>query len=428
MKVILDGVFNHTGRGCFAFRDLVEKQERSAYKDWYVVTSFDNPDTLRNEFDYKGWWGHKSLPIFASANHGHDIAPGPKEYIFNSTRRWMDPEGTGDTTNGIDGWRLDAADERPNQFWAEWNAFVRKINPNAYTSAEIWKDPKSMIVEGGFSATMNYYCFAFPVKGWLVDNHLTPTRFARQFDGRRDSLPSADAFVMMNLMDSHDTDRLASMIVNGEKIKYQDPNNVEYNANDDLRKSANYIIRKPDERERAIQRLVVLMQMTAVGAPMIYYGDETGMWGATDPDDRQPMVWADLKYDPQISDPRTGDEPSQKVGFDKAVFDSYRSAILFRRNHAALNSGEYTPLIADDQNDTLAFARGSGANALLVAFNRSEMPRTVSLRLSSVPNGAAMTKSSVLFSTGGAPGIKNDGDTVEIVLPPLTGAVVGTTP
>ncbi len=68
----------------------------------------------------------------------------------------------------------------------------------------------------------------------------------------------------------------------------------------------NYAIRRPDEGERAIQRLVVLMQMTAVGAPMIYYGDEAGMWGATDPDDRQPMVWADLKYASQTIDPRTG--------------------------------------------------------------------------------------------------------------------------
>ena len=170
------------------------------------------------------------------------------------------------------------------------------------------------------------------------------------------------------------------------------------------------------------------MQMTAVGAPMIYYGDEAGMWGATDPDDRQPMVWADLKYAPQTRDPRTGDEPLQEIGFDKDVFASYRTAIMFRRGHAVLNTGEYTPLVADDQNDTLAFARGSGADVLLVAFNRSEKPRTVSIRLSSVPNGATMSKPTVLFSTGRPVEVTSEGGTVEMTLPPLTGAVVGTTP
>ena len=80
MKVIIDGVFNHTGRSFFAFQDLLQRQQDSPYKDWYVVTSFDDPSTTRNEFNYKSWWGYKSLPVFASAKNGHDVAPGPKEY------------------------------------------------------------------------------------------------------------------------------------------------------------------------------------------------------------------------------------------------------------------------------------------------------------------------------------------------------------
>ena len=421
MKVIIDGVFNHTGRDFFAFRSVVEKQQDSPYKDWYVVTSFDNPTTLRNEFNYKGWWGFKSLPIFASTKDGRDIAPGPKEYIFNATRRWMDPDGKGDPTNGVDGWRLDAAEQRPLEFWADWNAFVRRINPNAYTTAEIWTDPKSWVTSGGFSAVMNYYGFAMPVKGWLADNHLTPSRFIKQFDSRRDALPRAAAYAMQNLMDSHDTDRLASMIVNGEKIEYHDPDQVDYNSNDDLRKSPNYTIRQPDERERAIQRLVVLMQMTSVGAPMIYYGDEAGMWGAADPDDRQPMVWADLKYDPQTNDPRTGYEPSQAVGFNKDVFDFYRSAIMFRHAHASLSQGDFALLGADDKNDTLTFARRGSAEDLLVAINRSGDAHIVSIHLP-----AELTKPAVLFSTGESPKVQSTSDGVSFLLAPLMGVVIGT--
>ena len=425
MKVILDGVFNHTGRDFFAFKNLNEKQQASPYKDWYVVRSFDDPDTKRNEFDYAGWWGHKTLPIFASAKGGHDIAPGPKKYIFDATRRWMDPEGKGNPANGIDGWRLDVADERPVEFWAEWNAHVRRINPQAYTTAETWKDPKPMIAEGGFSATMNYFGFAIPVKGWLADNHLTPTRFARMLDSRRNALPAADAYVMQNLMDSHDTDRLASMVVNGEKTQYHDAEQVDYNSNDDLRESPGYLIRKPNDRDRAIQRLIVLEQMTYVGAPMIYYGDEAGMWGAHDPDNRQPMVWADLQYAPQTTDPRTtsGEDP-QPVGFDKELFGYYHDAIALRRAHPALCRGDYTLLEANDRADALAFSRQTATESLVVAINRSNDPQTLTLH---VPP-TVLVKPKIVFTTPGAQPaaeVKAGGDALSVTLPPLTGIVVG---
>ncbi len=429
MKVIIDGVFNHTGRDFFAFRNLIEKQQDSPYKDWYQVITFDNPATLRNEFDYKGWWGHRSLPVFASARNGHDMASGPKEYIFNATRRWMDPDGNGNVADGVDGWRLDAADERPLEFWADWNALVRRINPDAYTTAEVWKDPKTWVTTGGFSATMNYYGFAIPVKGWLIDDHLAPTRFARQYDTRVDAVPRPSAYAMQNLVGSHDTDRVASMIVNADRSRYDDPDHVEYNSHDDLRSAPNYVIRKPDPRERAIQRLVVLMQMTAVGAPMIYYRDEAGMWGATDPDDRQPMVWEDMKFDPQTIDPRTGPEDAQPVAFDKDLFAFYRSAILFRRAHVSLTRGGYALLTASDQSDTLAFVRRGASDSYVVAFNRGSSPQTIPVRLSSEQDGGVLVKPTVMLSTGGTdtiPTVQAASDnTLNISLPPLTGVVVG---
>ena len=420
MKVIMDGVFNHTGRDFFAFKNIRDQQAASPYKDWYVVRSFDDPNTARSEFEYDGWWGHKTLPVFNSAKNGHDMAPGPKEYIFNSTRRWMNPDNKG-SADGIDGWRLDVADERPTEFWAEWNTLVRQLNPQAYTTAETWKDPKPMIVDGGFSATMNYFGFAIPAKGWLADNHVKPSRFASLIDQRRNALPSADAYVMQNLMDSHDTDRLASMIVNGEATQYHDAEQIDYNTNNDIREAANYSIRKPTDRDRAIQRLIVLLQMTYVGAPMIYYGDEAGMWGAHDPDNRQPMIWADLKYDPQTHDPRKGNVPSQRVAFDPELFAYYKSATALRREHPVLNTGDYTLLGADDAANTLAFARGTGADALVVALNRSNETRVVTVK-----PAAALTKPKVLFTSGPTEGtLQADGPSLKITLPPLTGAVVG---
>ncbi len=427
LRVILDGVFNHTGRDFFAFKNLQEKQQDSPYKDWYVVRSFDDPTTVRNEFNYAGWWGHKTLPIFASAKDGHDLAPGPKKYIFDATRRWMDPEGKGNPANGIDGWRLDVADERPVEFWAEWNALVRRINPQAYTTAETWKDPKPLIKDGGFSATMNYFGFAIPVKGWLADNHLTPTRFARQLDTRRNALPAADAYAMQNLMDSHDTDRLASMVVNGERMSYQGQgaDAVEYNSHNDLREAPGYLIRQPDERDRAVQRLIVLAQMTYVGAPMIYYGDEAGMWGAHDPDNRQPMVWEDLQYAPQTHDPRdaAGEEEPQPIAFDKELFGYYRDAVALRRTHPALCRGDYTLLDADDQADALAFSRTTDKESLVVAINRSNDPQTLKLHVPPV----MLAKPKLVFATPGAQAaeIRPGGDTLSIVLPPLAGIVVG---
>src|SRR5690606_28695503 len=103
------------------------------FHDWYTVTSWDDPATPDNEFDYQGWWGYKGLPEFRDHDNG---LPDPvRDYIFASTQRWMDPNGDGDPSDGIDGWRLDVAEEVGNRFWLEWHNHVRTINPNAVTIA-----------------------------------------------------------------------------------------------------------------------------------------------------------------------------------------------------------------------------------------------------------------------------------------------------
>ena len=426
MRVIIDGVFNHTGRDFFAFRDLRKNQRQSRYLGWYVVESFDDPQTKRDEFDYRGWWGYKTLPVFAASADGNDIAPGPKAYIFAATKRWMDPNGDGNPADGVDGWRLDVAPERPAKFWADWTAHVRSLNPNAYTSCEIWTDASKLITDGGFSAAMNYHGFAIPVKGFLVDGRITALQFAKLIEDRRGALPARSVNLMQNLMDSHDTDRLASMIVNADIAKYSDPAKIDYNTNGINGPPAAYKIRKPNERERAIQRLVVLFQMTCPGAPMIYYGDEAGMWGGNDPDDRMPMVWPELKFEPQAIDPRGTPRAPDAIGFEREVYDFYRSAIALRKKQAALRRGDFRVAGIFDDEQVFAFQRRLGMENLLVVLNRSEQPREVRIALAAV-DSAKFAGAKVIFSTDSHPQnttLRFASGTLTVKIPALTGAVI----
>jgi glycosidase len=372
IRVILDGVFNHTGRDFFAFADLRKRQAESPYKDWYIVQSFDDSATPQNEFRYRGWWGVETLPEFADAEEGRNLHPGPKQYIFDSTSRWMDPDDNGDPSDGIDGWRLDVATEMPIGFWRDWHEHLRQIKPDAYTVAEVWDDARRFLAEGEFSATMNYYGFAFPTKGFLIDNVLAPGAVARQLDGRRSTYAEPQQQVMLNLIDSHDTDRLASMIVNAGRSPYEQPNRFDYDIGVSPRYVADYNVRKPTPAERQIERLVALLQMTYVGAPMIYYGTEAGMWGGDDPCDRMPMVWPDMTYQPQKSDPRGRPHAADVVEFDQAMFDYYRAAIEMRKQLPVLRRGTMEILRADDTARFLAFKRADEHDTMFVGLNRGD--------------------------------------------------------
>lgn len=371
IRVIIDGVFNHTGRDFFAFADLRERQQDSPYVDWYIVEQFDDPATPESEFRYKGWWGVETLPEFADTPDGTDLHPGPKRYIFDATARWMDPDGDGDPSDGIDGWRLDVANEVPVKFWADWNAHVRSLNPEAYTVTELWDDAADFLREGGFSATMNYHAFAYPVKGYLIDHAIPASRFAALLDERRAIYPEDVQRANQNLIDSHDTDRLASMVVNRDPTK-PEAENFRYDRDVSPRSTDAYDVRKPTEDERQLQRLVALFQMTYVGAPMVYYGTEAGMWGADDPDDRKPMVWPDLDYDPECAHPRGAQRACDEVAFDEDLFQFYRDVIALRREHEALRRGDFDVLLADDERDLFAFARALGDEVIVVLLNRSD--------------------------------------------------------
>jgi glycosidase len=240
-------------------------------------------------------------------------------------------------------------------------------------------------------------------------------------DNRRKELPPATAAVMQNLVDSHDTDRMASMIVNGEGTVYP-TEDIVYNKNNDLRYSPSYKIRQPNERERNIQRLIVLLQMSYIGAPMIYYGDEAGMWGAGDPDDRMPMIWPDRQYDPETSDPRGLQRQPDEVKFDDDLFKYYKDTIALRRQHDALNHGDFAVVVADDEHRMLLMSRHSDKETLFIALNRSDQEGKVNVE------GGGKHLAPIFVTRGDLDAVKAElSETgIAITLPPMTGAVFAT--
>ncbi|MEL7001196.1 MAG: alpha-amylase family glycosyl hydrolase [Bacteroidota bacterium] len=361
IRVIIDGVFNHTGRAFFAFQDLLENQQNSRYADWYNVTSFDNPNTSANEFAYESFFGFASLPEFANDASGNTLVDPVKEYIFDITRRWMDPNGDGNPEDGVDGWRLDAAALVPTGFWAEWNTHVRTINPNAYTTLEEFGAAADLIRDGLFSAAMNYQAFLFPMQGYFIIENEPSQFFWSRITNQFNQLDEETRYVMQNLMDSHDTERLASMLVN----------NSADGIIDNPRSDRNYNINKPNEEQRNRQKLVALFQTSYIGAPMIYYGTESGMWGANDPDDRMPMNWEDIDFDLQKSHPFATERSEDDINFDQEIFNYYKNVFRLRREFESLRRGEIE-LISNV--NPLMFKRTLGDEEVYFMFNNTDSP------------------------------------------------------
>ena len=424
MRVILDGVFNHAGLGFFAFEDLRKNQQASAYKDWFVVEAWDNPDTPEDEFRWQGWQGIKELPEFAEVGtaEGLDLAPAVKDYLLAVTRRWMQPDG--DVSRGVDGWRLDVAWMVPTAFWREWNKMVHGINPAAYTVTEIWKDAHEVTLGGDFDAAMNYEGFAMPVKGWLFDTALKPSEFTAWLDRTRATWPAPVALRLQNLLDSHDTPRAGSAAFDGRPgKKYRKRHEFDLAVGGSVSPKSNpdYRWQKPDQRAWKLVRMAVVLQMTYVGTPFIYYGGEAGMWGANDPDCRKPMLWDDLDYDAEFTGPDGQRVGPHEVKFDRDLHAFFRAAIALRRNTPALHQGSFRWLAADDAANTLVFGRSDVQGTVVVAFNRSESPQTVRITApSGWPDDAVQAG---FVSDGGSAVMRRSGDELLADLAPLTAAV-----
>jgi glycosidase len=373
IKVIIDGVFNHCGTRFWAFQDVVKNQQRSRYATWFDVRQWDDPSTPLNEFKYKGWWDVQTLPEFWEGDSS--FTKPVWNYFFNITKRWMDPNGDGNPSDGIDGWRLDVGNEVSHLFWKGWRKQVKSINPDAYIVGEIWDDASQWLAGDEFDAVMNYP-FARAVVRFFIDTderRLKPSEFDRELATIRKDYPGEISYVLQNLIDSHDTDRLASMIMNPNR-KYDDQNG--------LRNNPNYGVGKPTAGARRLQKLILLFQMSYVGAPMIYYGDEAGMWGADDPDDRKPMVWQDLSYENERSHPLSGKtRTDDEVRFDKELYEYYKKLVRMRNHNEALRRGDFSMVLCDDSKNIYAFKRSFGKNEVIVVLNNSGMKRSLEIPL-----------------------------------------------
>jgi glycosidase len=246
MRIILDGVFNHTSTDFFAFADLRKRGERSVYREWYDVHSY--PVGPEDHPNYECWWGYGSLPKLMTGY------PAVQEYLFAVTRKWM--------SFGIDGWRLDVPNEVAPSFWTGWRKVVKSINPDAYCVAELWENAAPWLQGDQFDATMNYR-FRAAVLGCFGAHRLSFSGLDSTLAAQRlDYHPDVN-LALQNLLGSHDTERQLTFC-GGDPIAV---------------------------------RLAMVLQMTYPGAPMIYYGDEVGMTGGKDPECRKTMVWDEEKQD-----------------------------------------------------------------------------------------------------------------------------------
>jgi len=254
MKVILDGVFNHCGRGFFAFNDILENQDESPYVDWFHITKFPvDAYSPGDSTTYEAWWRYKSLPKFNTSN------PDVQKYILKVARYWIE--------NGIDGWRLDVPNEiDDDDFWLRFRNDVKSANPNAYLVGEIWDGDPRWVGEEHFDGLMNYPLRTMIIN--LLSGKSSVQKFIKDYQKWQNTYPEENLFAMYNLLGSHDTERFLTML-DGNQTK---------------------------------AKLGYLIQFTVCGSPAIYYGDEIGFLGEGDPDCRHAFEWDETKWNTLLRD------------------------------------------------------------------------------------------------------------------------------
>lgn len=240
IKIILDGVFNHVGINFSAFRDVLNNQEKSKYKDWFYIKQY--PVEI-SEKCYECVGDYKFMPKLKTSN------PQVRDYIIKVMQYWIDYAG-------IDGWRFDVADEVDIKVWQFARTIIKDKNPDILLLGETWGDGSKLISGDQLDSCMNYI-----FTDAMIDFFATRTITSSQFDSRLQNMlskyPRKMNNLLYNLLDSHDTERFLTLC-NG---------NIE------------------------VYKLAVAMQMMFIGCPAIFYGDEVGIQGENDPDCRKCMIW-----------------------------------------------------------------------------------------------------------------------------------------
>ncbi len=327
IRVVLDGVFNHSGRGFYYFNDILENGAGSAWCDWFIINDLPLNAYQRDEPpNYEAWWNDHALPKLNTDN------PAVREYLMGVAEHWA--------RRGIDGWRLDVpAEIHTEGFWEEMRQRVRAINPDLYLVGEVWDDASAWVNDGArFDGVMNYpmteVMLRFTAGGNLDEEMIEPVNltlvpaldaagYQEAVDAHLARHPWEAHLCNLNLLGSHDTARVRSML-----------------AEDD-----------------ASVRLAVTLQMTFPGTPSVYYADEIGMTGAHDPGCRAGFPW---------------DRPDE---WNRGLLEDYRSLIALRRAEPALRRGAYRSLAGTD--GLYAFSREAGADRVLVAVNAGTAGTTI---------------------------------------------------
>ena len=403
IRVIFDGVFNHSSSEHWTFNMVLADGENSKYKDWYKFTDFGQHVPITDDMSdeqafetlianrkrtiYNAWGGFDSLPEFNTFNQEY------KEYIFNITRKWMcGPDGKESENwmedDGIDGWRLDVPNCLENQnFWNEWREVVKGSKKDSYITAELWGNASGDINGGNkFDTVMNYEWLK-TVIGFFINQSreggvrykLKAQDFFNELREKRTWYPYQALQASQNLNGSHDTDRLYSRIVNdvvGRNLEEGKQLEKGYNGIRPDLASNNHPNTTIDWRNSPIKpkdilKLISIFQMTYIGAPMLFYGDEVGMWGATDPYCRKPMLWKEFLYDNEKNPSHINQNEVYEQKVDSDLFEWYKKLIRIRLENKTLVYGKFREVFADNERDVIAYERVIEDQLIIVVINNS---------------------------------------------------------
>ena len=350
MKVILDGVFNHCGSfNKWMDRERIYEGEEdyepgayvsadSPYRSYFRFFK-EEPENWPYNGNYDGWWGHDTLP---KLNYEDSVKL--ENYILYIGRKWVSPP------YNVDGWRLDVAadlgrsNEYNHEFWQKFRRAVKDANPNALILAEHYGDPSDWLKGDEWDTVMNYDAFMEPVTWFLtgMEKHSDEAReellgnidnFIGSMAHHMSNMLTPSLQVAMNELSNHDHSRFLTRTNHMVgRVEHLGP------------EAANEYVNK------AVMREAVVMQMTWVGAPTVYYGDEAGVCGFTDPDNRRTYPW--------------GHEDQELIAFHK-------EAIRIHKEHPALKTGSLK--ILGGEENILSYARFKGHDRIIVVINnRSE--------------------------------------------------------
>ena len=245
-------------------------------------------------------------------------------------------------------------------------------SPDAYITGEIWWDDwqnyKMMVATpwlmgDQFDAVMNYR-FARALKNFVINrkDRIGPQGFVDSLNTLFKQYPKENYYVMMNLLCSHDVERIGSQFVNPDIL---------YDHGGNPNQDRNFDVRKPNAGEIERQKLITAMQFTMFGVPQIYYGDEVGMWGGDDPDCRKPMVWKELRYETETTHPFGNQRKPDLVKFDGELFKWYKKLVSIRNNNQVLSLGDIKFTIVDEAKGILAYSRNNDNEKIFVIVNNS---------------------------------------------------------